>query len=118
MNSKPPKLELKVNELAGIMELFLEGKEVACGVYEVKKGQRIFIDQFEVDANLRGGGIGGQGVELIKEYFKKRGFKKISLVASQGTPDPYDKTPYDFWVGKCGFRDTRRNGVVEFMLQA
>jgi ribosomal protein S18 acetylase RimI-like enzyme len=117
-SNKKVKLELRVDENISFMEIFMNNRCVGVGRYSEQRDETIFIEDFNIDFNLRGLGIGSSSVDLMKKYFEKRGFKKIRLSASQGNEEPYEKTPYDFWVLSCGFIDTPDKSYVEFPLRA
>jgi GNAT superfamily N-acetyltransferase len=92
---------------------------LAIAVYNKTSPSEIFITDFEVyNPKLRGQGIGTKCFEKLVEYLKKyEKVKKIKLKASKG----YDesgiyKSAYDFWVGRCGFKETSEKSIVEYKL--
>lgn len=114
-----PNIKLEHNNTEKYFEFYNGSKEpLAIASYTLKDSE-IFIDDFEVyNPSLRGQGIGSSCVNQLIDYFKKnKNIKKITLKASKGEDDSgIYKSAYDFWVGKCGFKDTDEKSIVEYKL--
>jgi hypothetical protein len=111
----PSDLELKTDERARIIELAKDGEALAWGSYKEIEDRIAYFNPFEISPTLLLDRKGVDGINLLKEHFKERGFKSIRLIADANSGDGFEETPYSFWILNCGFKELG-NGNIQYDL--
>ncbi len=81
-------------EGAPIVGLYDQGKMVGAGVMGFVDEEQIEIKYMAVSEEMRGKGVGNAIMDELEDYAKRKGLKKVVLVARTGVLPFYEKRNY------------------------